>query len=229
MAGTQAERFKLLVFDWDGTLVDSISRIVGCTQETVQTLGLPEVEEQHIRMSIGLGIREMVDRFHPGCDDATFEQILHLYRELWRSKYSVDPQLFEGARETLEHLAEEGYLLAVATAKNRYGLVRDLEGTGLSATFHATRTTDEAAAKPSPEMLLQILEELGARAEEALMIGDTVHDLQMAANAGVAGLGVMSGSHGREDLEVVAALDYLAGVDRMPEWLAQRRSAGGAE
>jgi len=223
MARENATEFRLLIFDWDGTLVDSIGRIVGCTQETLEELGLPEVEAEHIQMSIGLGIREMVEAFVPDCDDELFARILEVYRDLWRQKYSVDPKLFAGAGSTLEGFAAEGYLLAVATAKNRYGLRRDLAGTGLDTLFHTTRTVDEAPAKPSPEMLLQILEELGVCAEEALMIGDTVHDLQMAVNAGVPALGVTSGSHQREDLAVVSALDYLEGVSAMPEWLRRRR------
>jgi phosphoglycolate phosphatase len=213
--------FQLLVFDWDGTLIDSIGRIVACTQETLRRLALPAVPDDHIRTSIGLGIREMVDRFHPGCTDEEFARILEVYRGLWFERYSLRPSLFEGVRETLDELASRDYLLAVATAKSRTGLSRDLEGTGLAGLFHASRTADEALAKPNPAMLLEILDELGVRAGEALMIGDTVHDLQMAVNAGVPGLGVTSGSHSREELEVVEALDYLDGVVEMPEWLGR--------
>lgn len=228
MPDSNLRAFRLLVFDWDGTLVDSIGRIVGCTQETLAVLGLAPVDAKTIQMSIGLGIRDMVDRFHPGCDDATFTRIFEVYRDLWREKYSVAPQLFAGAAEALAEFGRGGYLLAVATAKSRYGLVRDLEGTGLDAAFHATRTVDEAAAKPSPDMLLQLLEELGVRAEEALMIGDTVHDLQMASNAGVSGVGVTSGSHDREELSAAEAEAVLAGVHELPRWLADR-AGGGTE
>ena len=217
--------FELLVFDWDGTLVDSIGRIVACTQETLRRLDLPAPPDDRIRTSIGLGIREMVDRFHPGCDDELFGRILEIYRGLWFGTYSRQPDLFNGVRETLDELEKQGHLLAVATAKSRAGLDQDLEGTGLASRFHASRTADEAHAKPNPAMLREILDELGVRPEEALMIGDTVHDLQMAINADVAGLGVTCGSHSRAELESVVALDYLDNVALMPEWLRRRIEA----
>ncbi len=221
--------FRLLVFDWDGTLVDSIGRIVDCTRASLQDAGLPAVDDHRIRMSIGLGIRTMVDRFLPGCDDQTFDRICEAYRRNWTESYSRDPVLFDGAREALSEMEREGYLLAVATAKSRWGLTRDLQATGLESMFHSTRTADESRSKPNPAMLLAILDDLGVRAEEALMVGDTIHDLQMAENAAVAGLGVTSGSHDRKELEEVRALDYLDGVRSMPSWLRGRLSAEAGE
>lgn len=221
MARSERE-FELLVFDWDGTLIDSIGRIVACTRETLRELELPVVADDRIRTAIGLGIREMVDRFLPGCSDQAFERIVAVYRRHWFETFSRHPALFAGVRETLGELVGRGYLLAVATAKSRKGLAQDLEGTGLASIFHATRTADEVHPKPNPAMLNEILDELGVRPAGALMIGDTVHDLQMAVNAGVAGLGVTCGSHSRSELEGVAALDYLEGVSQMPEWLRGR-------
>jgi len=218
-------KFELLVFDWDGTLIDSIGRIVACTQQTLRELEMPVVPDERIRTAIGLGIREMVDRFHRGCTDAEFDQIVTVYRRHWFETFSRGPALFAGVRETLSGLRAEGYLMAVATAKSRKGLSQDLEGTGLAELFHATRTADEARAKPDPAMLLQILDELGVRPGGALMIGDTVHDLQMAVNAGVPGLGVTCGSHSLGELEGVEALDYLEGVTHLPEWLRAREVA----
>lgn len=218
---------KLLVFDWDGTLVDSIGRIVSCTQRTLRDIGLRGADEARIRMSIGLGIREMVERFHPACDDQMFARICDVYRRHWLETYSLEPVLFPGIREALAEVEQQGYLLAVATAKSRWGLRKDLEATGLAPIFHSTCTADEAQAKPSPEMLLAILDDLGVRAREALMIGDTVHDLQMAINAGVPGLGVTTGSHNRAELETVEALDYLDSVASVPRWLRERRGANG--
>ena len=221
-----AREFELLVFDWDGTLVDSIGRIVACTVASLRDAGLPPVDERRVRMSIGLGIRTMVERFVPGCDDATFERICDAYRSHWHETYSRDPVLFDGAREALLELERDGYLLAVATAKSRWGLASDLEATGLESMFHSTRTADESRSKPNPAMLLEILDDLGVRAGRALMVGDTVHDLQMAVNASVAGLGVTSGSHDRRELEEVPALDYLESVSSMPEWLRRREARG---
>lgn len=216
--------FRLLVFDWDGTLVDSIGRIVGCTQAALREIGIPPVDDDRIRTAIGLGVRETVERLLPGCDEATFERLGRAYGRLWFESWSHDPQLFAGARRVLAELAAGGYMLAVATAQSRAGLARDLEATGLAGRFHASRTTDEAPPKPHPEMLLGLLDETGTRPVEALMIGDTVHDLQMAVNAAVPAVGVTSGSHELHELERVEALDYLAGVAELPDWL--RRRAG---
>ncbi len=213
--------FQLLVFDWDGTLVDSIGRIVECTQASLRDVGIDTPDEERIRMSIGLGIRAMVDSFLPGCDDATFHKICDAYRGNWRETFSRDPVLFDGVREALNDMEDGGYLLAVATAKSRWGLTQDLEATGLTTFFHGSRTADESQSKPHPAMLLELLDEFGVRADQALMVGDTVHDLQMAQNASVAGLGVTTGSHEREDLGVVETIDVLDGVSNMPAWLRE--------
>ncbi len=213
--------YRLVVFDWDGTLLDSIATIVGCTQATLDELGLPPADEANIRSAIGLGIRETVDSFCPGCSEETFGRIVEVYRRLWFGRYVDEPVLFEGVEGLLEGLAEEGRLLAVATAKSRRGLATDLERTGLGRFFQASRTVDEASSKPSPDMLLGILNELGVRPKEALMVGDAVHDLQMANNAGVASVGVASGTTARDVLLGSGPLECLDTVAALPEWLAE--------
>lgn len=220
-------RYKLVVFDWDGTLLDSIATIVGCTQATLMELGLPPANEADIRSAIGLGIRETVNSFCPGCSEETFDRIVEVYRRLWFERFVREPVLFEGVRILLEGLAREGLLLAVATAKSRRGLSADLERTHLGRFFQASRTVDEAASKPSPDMLLGILDELGVRPEEALMVGDAIHDLQMANNAGVASVGVTSGTTTREVLLGKGPLECLDTVTALPGWLA--RNAGSAK
>ncbi len=214
--------YRLLVFDWDGTLLDSIASIVRCTQITLEELGIGPVEESRIRDAIGLGIRETVERFVPGCDDALFRRICEVYRRHWFETYSRRPVLFEGVERTLNELAGRGYFLAVATAKGRRGLLQDLAATGLDGLFQATRTMDEAPSKPNPRMLFDILEELGVETREALMIGDTTHDLEMAANAGMAALAVSTGSHSRAALNGAAALDCLDSVADLVPWLDRR-------
>jgi phosphoglycolate phosphatase len=215
-----AHPFRLLVFDWDGTLMDSIGSIVACTRAVMDELGLGGVKEETIRGTIGLGLRETVDILCPGGGDVMFSRILESYREHWVTTWRDRPVLFDGVREMLEALADEGYLLAVATGKSRRGLEFVLEQTGLAGFFHATRTVDEALSKPHPQMLLDILDELGVRPRSALMIGDTTYDLEMARSAGTPALGVCSGSHCREELEQVAPLACLAGVGELRSWLA---------
>jgi len=219
-----ARSFRLLVFDWDGTLMDSIGSIVACTRATMEELGLGDgVPEQRIRGTIGLGLRETMEILCPGGGDAMFSRILEGYRKHWLETWRDRPVLFAGVGEMLAALAEDGYLLAVATGKSRRGLEHALEQVELGGIFHSTRTVDEAFSKPHPQMLLDILDELGVPPRSAVMIGDTTYDLEMAHGAGTAAVGVCSGSHRREELERLAPLACLDGVAELPGWLAGLR------
>lgn len=217
-----ANPFRLLVFDWDGTLMDSIGTIVACTQATIRELELGELPERTIRGTIGLGLRETIDILSPGCDDGLYGRILESYRNHWHSTYRDMPLLFNGVGEMLRDLAAEGYLLAVATGKSRRGLDYALDQTGLRELFQATRTADEAFSKPHPQMLLDILDELGVPPREAVMIGDTTYDLEMARSARTGSVGVCSGGHGREELESLGPLACLDGIVELAPWLAKR-------
>ena len=212
---------RLLIFDWDGTLLDSVGAIVECTQVTLAELDLAPVAESTIRQVLGLGLRETVETLCPGCDETLFQRVLETYRRHWLGKYNALPVLFEGVFEALDELRRGGYLLAVATAKGRIGLDLDLEATGLAGTFAATRTVTEAPSKPHPEMVLGILDELGVAPGEALVIGDTTHDLRMAANAGVAAVAVCSGSHPPAALQALEPRACLDSATQLPAWLAR--------
>lgn len=220
-----ANPFRLLVFDWDGTLMDSIGTIVACTQATIRELELGELPEPTIRGTIGLGLRETIDILSPGCDDALYGRILDCYRRHWVSTFREMPLLFAGVDEMLRGLATDGYLLAVATGKSRRGLDYALEQTGLREIFHATRTADEAFSKPHPQMLLDILDELGVASGNAVMVGDTTYDLEMAKSARTHAVGVCSGGHDREELERFGPLACLDRVVDLAPWLAQRAAA----
>ena len=213
------QSFRLLVFDWDGTLMDSIGSIVACTRATLEDLGLPGLPDEKIRGTIGLGLRETVDVLWPGGGDEVYNQVLECYRKHWLSTWRDQPVLFEGVGDLIRELAAEGYLLAIATGKSRRGLDHVLEQTGLAHLFHATRTVDEAFSKPHPQMLLDILDELGVSPRDAVMIGDTTYDLEMARNAGTAAVGVCTGSHCREELERLGPVACLDGVVGLREWL----------
>lgn len=214
---------RLLVFDWDGTLMDSIGTIVACAQAMIRELKLEELPEETIRGTIGLGLRETIEVLVPGCDDALFETVVEAYRRHWHEAFRDRPVLFAGVEEMLRGLSEEGYLLAVATGKSRRGLDFSLEQTGLGPLFHATRTADEAFSKPHPQMLFDILNDLGLRPADALMIGDSTFDLEMARNAGTGGIGVCTGSHCREKLLQLEPLACLERVVDLPGWLAAAR------
>lgn len=216
---------RLLVFDWDGTLMDSIGTIVACTQATIRDLALGDVPEATIRGTVGLGLRESIETLSPGCDEQLFGRILESYRHHWHSTFRDMPLLFSGVGEMLRDLAGEGYLLAVATGKSRRGLDYALDQTGLREVFHATRSVDEAFSKPHPKMLLDLLDELGVASREAVMIGDTTYDLEMARNARTHAIGVCSGGHGREELLEMEPLACLDQVADLSAWLAERAAA----
>lgn len=219
--------FRLVVFDWDGTLVDSIPAIVECTLAALARIDrypLPSVEE--IRGAIGMGLRDSMEKFFPGSGESFLAELTEAYRELWLGTYRDRIALFPGARSAIDALGAAGHLLAVATAKSRRGLDRELAATGIGPLFRATRTVDEAPPKPHPEMLLSLCAELAVAPGAALMVGDTSFDLEMAQAAGVPAVGLLSGSHARERLAACEPLAILPGVAELPGWLAAR--AAGA-
>jgi phosphoglycolate phosphatase len=220
-----ARAFRLVVFDWDGTLMDSIGTIVECTLAAIADVpGMVAPPVETIRGSIGLGLVETMTRFFPDGDPAIFTQVATAYRDRWRAEFKDCVQLLPGAREAVTTLADAGYLLGVATAKGRLGLDRELDATGLRPYFHATRTVDEAPSKPAPGMLLQLCDELAVAPREAVMVGDTAWDLEMARNAGCPGVGVLTGGHGRPQLERLDPLACLASVGELPDWLKDGRT-----
>jgi phosphoglycolate phosphatase len=192
---------------------------VATTTSTVSREG--ESEESVLRGANGLRRRETVDRLAPGCDDELYVRIVQVYRRLWFDTYARGPRLFPGTREVLEELAGRGLFLAVATAKSRRGLDQDLEATGLGGFFQTTRTVDEANSKPDPQMILDILEELGVAAEDSLVVGDTTHDLWMAHNAGAGAAAVLTGCQSRSELSQASPRAYFEDLRELPGWLTE--------
>ena len=219
-------KFRLLVFDWDGTLMDSEARIVDCMRSALADHGCDALPTESIRDIIGLGLKEAIQKLLPEAELALREQIAERYREHFLGLNNTPSSLFSGAEDTLRLLAEKGYLLAVATGKGRSGLNRALASTGLGPLFRATRCADESFSKPHPEMLLQIMTELGASGRETLMIGDTEYDMQMAANAGAYGLGVSYGVHPADRLLRPRVLGCVDSVVQIPGWLGALHSGG---
>ncbi len=215
--------FKLLVFDWDGTVMDSLATIVACAQESLSDVGLEPRAAAEIRRVIGLGLRETFAELYPDVSLAVRQRMVERYRHHWLTTYHAKPVSIVGAAEALATLAERDYLLAIATGKGRRGLERDLEATGLRHFFAASRTVDEAPSKPNPQMLLDVIEELGVPHRDTLMIGDTTYDLLMAREAQSGALGVLTGSHSRETLMDCGALTCLDSVGQLPEWLSRPR------
>lgn len=212
--------YDLLIFDWDGTLMDSVGSIVECTRATLAELRIPEPEEATLRGVIGLSLAETVERLSGSdVDEELARRIPETYRRHWHGTFHDRSFLFSGVEDMLGGLADAGYLLAVATGKGRRGLDRDLETTGLAGRFHATRTPDDAHSKPHPQMVLDLLDELGVAPCRALVIGDSIWDLQMATAAGVPSVAVATGAHPRERLLEHAPRTSFDSVGELPDWL----------
>ena len=217
--------FELLVFDWDGPLMDSEARIVDCVRAAVIDLDLELPADDSIRNIIGLGLKEAICTLFPGADDRLVDDLTQRYRYHFVQANKTPSTLFDGVEEALRALGSQGYLLAIATGKGRPGLDRVLDHTGLNELFHATRCADETFSKPHPEMLLQIIDELGVEASDTLMIGDTEYDMQMANNAGAAALAVSYGVHAIERLLEHQPLGHLNAISEITDWLGDQRTA----
>lgn len=211
--------FELIVFDWDGTLMDSEAKIVRCFTNAALDAGVPDPGTAAIRNIIGLGLSEAIVALFPELEAGQRARIVERYREHFLHLDETATDLFPGVSEGLDALKRSGYRLAVATGKARRGLERVLEETGTAHLFSATRCADEAFSKPHPKMLQDLLDETGTAAARALMVGDTVYDLEMARNARVSGLAVSYGVHPRERLMHYAPLACLDSFSEVCAWL----------
>jgi len=211
-------RFDLVVFDWDGTLMDSTDVIATSIQRACADLGLPVPSDHRANHVIGLGLSDALAYAVPELPRAMFPQMIERYRHHYLSRDATLP-LFPGVREIIVALKEAGHFVAVATGKSRAGLDRALDASGLRPLFDATRCADECRSKPDPAMLHELSDELGVRSTRMLMIGDTTHDLQMAANAGAASLGVSYGAHPERTLEGHGALAIVGSSAQLGAWL----------
>jgi phosphoglycolate phosphatase len=214
------KRFDLLVFDWDGTLMDSASSIAVCLQAACRDLGLTVPSDRDARYVIGLGLADAMAHILPGLAPAEYPKVTERYRHHFLQRDS-GTTLFCGAAEMLRELRDAGHLLAIATGKSRRGLDRALVATGLTDCFHTTRCADEGHTKPDPGMLHRILEKLGVAPERALMIGDTTHDMAMAQAAGVERLAVRHGAHEERELLEYAPLTCVADCAGLRDWLVK--------
>lgn len=187
--------FKALIFDWDGTLSDSLPRIVSCLQAAAAAVNLPVPSPAAAQDIVGLGLQEALELLFPGIETAQVRLLRESYGGHFRRADREPSPFFAGVLEVLTALKERGFLLAVATGKSRNGLDRALAATGLNGFFDATRCADETAAKPDPAMLLSLLEQFALAPHEALMIGDTTYDMAMAERVGMPRLAVAYGAH----------------------------------
>ena len=219
MSKTDLSQLKLIVFDWDGTLMDSIERIVASMQAASRDVGIDVPADDEVKEIIGLGLREALSTLFPHCEQETHTLLTERYRQHFVYESTVATRLFEGVPEMLTRLNNSGYTLAIATGKARRGLDKVLDETNLHHFFEATRCADETRSKPHPQMLFEIMNTTGAEAHQTLMIGDTEFDLAMAQAAGVKGLGVSYGVHSKTRLLDQGAIGCIDEIREIDDWL----------
>lgn len=212
-------RFQLLVFDWDGTLVDSAQAIVESLQGACIDLGFEPPTDDRARHIIGLGLIDALRSSIPHVPESEYRRIVECYRVRFLAQ-DANLQLFPGVRAGLEVLLSRGYMLGIATGKSRRGLERALDSAGIRSCFVAFRCADEGFSKPHPGMLEAVMSELAVTPEQTLMIGDTTHDLQMADNAGVRAVAVSYGAHPKPQLVAARPYGCVDSPAELFDWLA---------
>jgi len=220
MLDRNSTRFDLVIFDWDGTLMDSLAQIVRSVKLAALDLGVPEPSDAAARDIIGLGLPEAMQVLFPQVPEVEREALRHRYAHHFVAGVGGHSQPYAGAEALLQQLSGAGRQLAVATGKSRAGLNRVLAHTGWSSYFSATRCADETASKPNPLMLRELLLELRVPLERAVMIGDTHYDLEMAQRLGMPSIGVSYGVHSAERLAEHAPIAICQDMSELASTLA---------
>ncbi len=210
--------YKLIVFDWDGTLKDSISQISNCIRLSFKASGLPVPSEKQSRYVIGLGLRDTMNFLKPGIRDEEIDLVAENYRKFFLANDNPS-ELFPNVKAGLAELVKKNFKIAISTGKTAIGLERELRQHELTNFFHATRCADQDKPKPNPSMLIWLMNKLGVTRTETLMVGDTSHDILMAKSAGVDVVGVSYGAHSRSKLEASRPLEIFDADEELFEWV----------
>jgi len=219
---------RFIVFDVDGTLLDSQHTVVHCMSEAFAAQGLPVPEAAAIRATIGLKLDIAIAGLLPEGERARAEEMALLLVEGYRSAFFAlqdtpdhDEPLFPGTLEMLDALVHPEVFLGIATGKNRRGLERVLRRHGLAPRFHNFKTADDGPGKPHPHLLEVAMAEVGAAPEATVMVGDTTYDIEMARNAGCVALGVNWGNHGEAQLRDAGAHHIIGHFSELGEALVR--------
>jgi phosphoglycolate phosphatase len=219
MMTARPRRFDLIVFDWDGTLFDSTALIARCIQAACADIGVAVPSDEAASYVIGLGLHDALQHVVPGLPRERYPELGQRYRHHYVARQH-ELVLFPGTLAMLQAIKARNHWLAVATGKSRQGLNEVLQTVQLKGLFDGTRTADETASKPDPRMLNELMREFGVAPERTLMIGDTTHDLQLAANAGAASIGVSFGAHAPDAFAVLNPLHIAHTTADLHDWLA---------
>lgn len=208
-------RVEMVIFDWDGTLADSRAQVVACMRAATRDCLLPDCTEPEYATGIGLSLQQHFSNLYPQLSPTELGALVLAYRKHYFSG-PYEHRLFDGVHEVLQRLTDEGLLLAVATGKGKKGLTLALQETGVAHFFATTRTAEETASKPNPLMLEEILSDFSLRAAQAVMVGDTSFDLNMASHIGMPSVAVSYGVHERAVLTACAPAAIIDDISQLP-------------
>ncbi len=210
---------KLIIFDWDGTLMDSAAKIVSCMQWAAKECSVPVPGAEAVGSIIGISLKPAIMRLFNTQDEALADRLVEAYKLAFIEKDATPCPLFPGVESMLSTLKSQGRVLTVATGKARRGLDRAWRNTDTGHYFTASRCADDAESKPSPDMLVQLLTELDMQPSDAVMVGDTIYDMQMAEAIGMDRIGVSYGVHAQVHLEKYAPLTIVHSIDELHDTL----------
>lgn len=213
---------RLVVFDVDGTLLDSQHNIIAAMAMACRGAGVPVPSDAATRGVIGLSLDDAIAQVTPGIPDSTRTRVADLYRDAFfalRTQPDHHEPLFPGVRAVLDALDAAGCLLGLATGKSRRGVGAALERHGLTSHFLTIQTADVCPGKPHPAMLQRAMADVGADPERTVMVGDTTFDMTMARTAGTDAVGVAWGYHPVAALREAGARLVLESMETLPTHL----------
>jgi phosphoglycolate phosphatase len=213
------KKYKLIIFDWDGTIIDSQAHIIKCMRNAMLDEGLTPPDDQKIRHIIGLSLDRAIEILLPQPEVDVIDRIAANYRNHFFSESEENSELFFGAENVIRDLHANGYYLAVATGKGRTGLDIALDKTGLGHYFHITRCADETRSKPDPQMLDEILTDLNLESNQAVLVGDTSYDIDMASNINMDCIAVTYGMHDKQHLQNSGPTYFIDSIDQISQYV----------
>ena len=211
--------YKFIIFDWDGTLMDSAAKIIHCMQLAAERCGVAIPTPKAVGGIIGISLRPAIQTLFQITDDKQTDNLVDAYKAVFIEQDQMPSPLFPGVTDMLTALKKDGRVLAVATGKARRGLERAWANTNTEQYFSYSRTADDAESKPSADMIIQLLAESGAAPHETVMVGDTTFDMQMARDAGIDRIGVSYGVHASLHLEAFEPQAIVHDIDELKRLL----------
>lgn len=213
------KKYELIIFDWDGTIINSEAHIIHSMKMAISDEGLEIPSQQNIRHIIGLSLTRAIEALFPDLSAQTIQRVAEGYREHFFSETTAASELFDGVADVIQDLHAHGYYLAVATGKGRRGLDLALQSSGLGPYFHITRCADETRSKPDPLMLDEILTDLDLHSNRAIMVGDTSYDMDMANNIKMDSIAVTYGMHDKKHLETSNPTYFIDAIDQLSQYV----------